>query len=87
MDTFLFEGSKVLFRISLAILKLNERRILNMTDPVTIFQCLKELTRQSFDVEELLNVCMLKQLKLHHSHLYRYVLFLSFFIFPPGSIP
>ena len=83
MDTFLFEGSKVLFRISLAVLKLNERRILNMTDPVTIFQCLKELTRQSFDVEELLNVCVLKHLKLHHSHLLSVTTFsfpLSFFL-------
>ena len=69
MDTFLYEGSKVLFRISLGILKINERRILNMTDPVTIFQCLKELTRHSFDVKELLNVCVLNSSIIHSSSL------------------
>ena len=51
----------MLFRVSLGILKINERRILNMTDPVSIFQILKEIARHSFDVEELLNVSVLTQ--------------------------
>ena len=50
------EGRKVFFRVSLAILKLNDRRILHMTDPVTIFQFIKEITKHIFDVNELFNV-------------------------------
>ena len=63
MDCFLMEGRKVFFRVSVAILKLNDRRILHMTDPVTIFQFIKEITKHIFDVNELFNVSvvMLKQ--------------------------
>ena len=56
LDCFLMEGHKILFRVSLGILKINERRILSKTDPVTIFQLLKEIARHSFDVEQLLHV-------------------------------
>ena len=53
---FLYEGRKVLFRFSLAVLKLYERRILSMFDPVTIFQFIKEVVKHIFNVEELFRV-------------------------------
>ena len=56
MDCFLLEGRKVFFRFSLAILKLYERRILSMTDPVTIFQFTKEVVKHIFNVEDLFRV-------------------------------
>uniref|UniRef100_A0A1X7TC51 Rab-GAP TBC domain-containing protein n=1 Tax=Amphimedon queenslandica TaxID=400682 RepID=A0A1X7TC51_AMPQE len=56
IDVFLFEGRKVLFRVSLSILKLYERRILSMVDPVTIFQFIKEVAKHIFNVEELFKV-------------------------------
>ena len=56
MDCFLLEGRKLLFRFSLAILKLYETQILNMTDPVTTFQFIKELPMYIFDVEDLFRV-------------------------------
>ena len=56
IDVFLFEGRKVLFRVSLSVLKLYERRILSMVDPVTIFQFIKEVAKHIFNVEELFKV-------------------------------
>ena len=56
LDCFLLEGSKVLFRMSLGILKINEKRILGLTDPVALFQFLKEVARHTFDIEALFKV-------------------------------
>ena len=53
----MLEGHKILFRVALAILKVNEKHILSMSDPVALFQFLKEVARHTFDVEELFNVC------------------------------
>ena len=56
MDCFLLEGRKLLFRFSLAILKLYETQILSTTDPVTTFQFIKELPMYIFNVEDLFRV-------------------------------
>jgi hypothetical protein len=56
IDCFLWEGRKVFFRFSLAILKLHERRLISMTDPVTIFQFIKEVVRHIFNVEDLFKI-------------------------------
>ena len=56
LDCFLNEGPKVLFRMTLGILLVNQQRILRTTDPVTIFQFLKEVTRHTFNTEELFEV-------------------------------
>ncbi|XP_064395380.1 uncharacterized protein LOC135342564 isoform X2 [Halichondria panicea] len=53
LDCFLLEGTKVLFRMSLGILKINEKKILSLTDPVGLFQFLKELARHTYDIEAL----------------------------------
>jgi hypothetical protein len=56
LDCFLFEGSKVLFRVALGVLKVNRRRLLSITDPVGLFQALKEIAKHSFDIDHLLKV-------------------------------
>lgn len=56
LDCFLLEGHKVLFRVALAILKVNEAHILSMSDPVALFQYLKQVARHAFDVEQLFHV-------------------------------
>lgn len=61
LDCFLVEGHKLLFRIALAILKVNEQQILSMSDPVGLFQFLKEVARHTFNVEELFNVSCQRQ--------------------------
>ena len=59
MDCFLLEGRKIFFRLSLAVFKLFERRILSMNDPVTMFQFTKEVVKHIFNVEELFRVSYL----------------------------
>lgn len=56
MDCFLLEGRKLFFRFSLAIFKQYQRRLTSMSDPVTIFQFMKEVARHIFNVEELFHV-------------------------------
>lgn len=56
LDCFLLEGHKVLFRVALAVLKVNEVHILSMSDPVALFQYLKQVARHAFDVEQLFHV-------------------------------
>ena len=56
LDCFLLEGSKVLFRVALGVLKVNARRMLSITDPVGLFQTLKEIAKHSFDIDHLLKV-------------------------------
>ncbi|XP_069694443.1 TBC1 domain family member 2B-like isoform X2 [Periplaneta americana] len=50
-DAFLFEGSKVLFRYALAVLKLNETEVLNQTDYVSILTTLKSRVENLTDVD------------------------------------
>jgi predicted SAM-dependent methyltransferase len=56
LDCFLLEGQKVLFRVGLGVLKVNARHLLSITDPVALFQTLKEITKHSFDIDRLLEV-------------------------------
>lgn len=55
-DTFLYEGSKVLFRFALAIFKYNEERILEKTTSIGIFNHLRTMCQDSTDVERLVRV-------------------------------
>ena len=57
LDSYLLEGHKILFRVSLAILKVNEQHILDISEQVSMLVFLKEITRHTFDVDELLHVC------------------------------
>ena len=55
-DTFLYEGSKVLFRFALAIFKHNEEKILEKTTSIGIFNHLRTMCQHSTDVETLVKV-------------------------------
>lgn len=55
-DCFLLEGPKVLFRFSLAILKMHEEALLTKTDTVSIMRQLKAIARLCYDVDTLIKV-------------------------------
>lgn len=42
--------------MSLGILKINEKKVLSLTDPVALFQFLKEVARHTYDIEALFQV-------------------------------
>jgi hypothetical protein len=56
LDCFLMEGTKVLFRVGLGVLKVNARHLLSITDPVALFQTLKEIAKHTFNIDQLLQV-------------------------------
>ncbi|KAH7978307.1 hypothetical protein HPB49_005145 [Dermacentor silvarum] len=53
-DCFLLEGPKVLFRFSLAILKMHEEVLLTKQDTVSIMRQLKAIARLCYDVDTLI---------------------------------
>ncbi|KAK3601021.1 hypothetical protein CHS0354_008131 [Potamilus streckersoni] len=55
-DCFLLEGPKVLFRFSLAIMKLNEKEILQRTDTISVMKYLKACAKLTFDVDGLVKL-------------------------------
>ncbi|XP_054145958.1 TBC1 domain family member 2A [Melozone crissalis] len=55
-DAFLYEGTKVIFRYSLAIFKYNEEEILRIHDSVEIYQYLRFFTRMITDGRKLMNI-------------------------------
>ncbi|KAH8855938.1 TBC1 domain family member 2B [Schistosoma japonicum] len=48
-DVFLLEGSETLFRFAVAILKRNEDMLLEQTDTISFWKCLKAATRLTYD--------------------------------------
>merc|ERR1719516_105444 len=52
-EAFLFEGSKVLFRYSLAILKMVEEKLLRQNDYMSLFSTFKTEAESLTDVKEL----------------------------------
>ncbi|XP_021357404.1 uncharacterized protein LOC110452957 isoform X2 [Mizuhopecten yessoensis] len=55
-DCFLLEGPKVLFRFTLAILKINEKEILQKNDTISIMRHLKASAKLTFDADTLIKV-------------------------------
>lgn len=55
-DCFLYEGRKVLYRFALGILKLYERKIMQISDANNILSYLKKLPKHIFNVEDLFDV-------------------------------
>lgn len=52
-DVFLYEGSKVLFRFALAILKMHEQDLLQMKDSASFNQYLRTLDERHFNLKRL----------------------------------
>ena len=53
-DMFLNEGSKVLFRISIALFKMNEHKFLNTKDAADLFGLIKNIGDDVLDADELI---------------------------------
>lgn len=56
-DSFFYEGSKTLFRIALAILKIGEAEIRAISDPMEVFQIIQTLPRRLIDPNSLIEAC------------------------------
>ena len=56
-DTFLYEGSKVLFRFAIAIFKFNEEALLATENSIGIFNKLRTMCQDATDVNRLVQVC------------------------------
>ncbi len=55
-DTFLYEGSKVLFRFAIAIFKYNEDNLLDIENSIGIFNHLRAMCQDATDVNKLTHV-------------------------------
>ncbi|KAG9489666.1 hypothetical protein GDO78_005553 [Eleutherodactylus coqui] len=55
-DTFLYEGSKVIFRFALGLFKYKEEEILKLRDSTSIFKYLRYFSRTILDARKLSNV-------------------------------
>lgn len=56
-DVFFYEGSKTLFRISLAIFKLGESEIKSVSDPMEMFGVVQGFPRKLIDANGLMDAC------------------------------
>ncbi|KAF2500601.1 RabGAP/TBC [Lophium mytilinum] len=56
-DSFYYEGSKTLFRISLAIFKVGEPDIRSINDHMEIFQVIQTIPRRLVDANKLMEAC------------------------------
>jgi hypothetical protein len=56
-DCLFYEGNKVLFRVALAIFKLNEEKILAVDDSMEIFQVVQNMPKRLLDCHKLIDVC------------------------------
>ena len=74
-DTFLYEGSKVLFRFAIAIFKYNEEALLSKDNSIAIFNHLRTMCQDATDVNRLVQVswqqclpCCTKYILTYHCH-------------------
>ncbi|KAF7548507.1 hypothetical protein G7Z17_g7019 [Cylindrodendrum hubeiense] len=56
-DVFFYEGSKTLFRISLAVFKLGESEIKSVSDPMEMFGVVQSIPRRLIDANGLMDAC------------------------------
>ena len=56
-DSFFYEGSKILFRISLALFKLAENAVKNVAEPIEVFQIIQTMPRKCIDAGALMDLC------------------------------
>ncbi|CDH56251.1 gtpase-activating protein gyp3 [Lichtheimia corymbifera JMRC:FSU:9682] len=59
-DALYIEGSKVLFRVALTIIKMNERRIWALDDPIEIFPILQNMPRRLVDCHAFMDAVFAK---------------------------
>lgn len=56
-DVFFYEGSKTMFRIALAILKVGEDEIKSVEDPMEMFSVVQTMPRRMLDANQLMGTC------------------------------
>ncbi|KAI8580125.1 hypothetical protein K450DRAFT_238282 [Umbelopsis ramanniana AG] len=59
-DCLFYEGQKVLFRVALAIFKLNEQKILEVDDPLEVFQVVQNMPKRMLDCHRLMETTFRK---------------------------
>ena len=62
-DSFFVEGYKILFRIGLTVLKMEEKKLLNCNNTGDVINVLNEATKYKFDCRSLMKVIR-KRLKI-----------------------
>ncbi|EOO03913.1 putative gtpase-activating protein gyp3 protein [Phaeoacremonium minimum UCRPA7] len=65
-DVFFYEGSRTLFRISLAIFKLGESEIKAMSDPMEMFGVVQSIPRRIIDANLLMETCFKRRSGFGH---------------------
>ena len=55
-DTFLYEGSKVLFRYAIALFKSNEEQLLKLDSPSALFNQIRRMGKLAYDPQRLSQV-------------------------------
>jgi len=65
-DVFFYEGSRTLFRISLALFKLGEREIKAVQDPMEMFGVVQTFPRRMVDCNTLLETCYKRRNGIGH---------------------
>ena len=79
-DTFLYEGSKVLFRYAVAIFLYNQDELLAEENSIAIFNRLRRMCKEATDVKRLTEVSVIiMSLKMPVWILFVYLLFLFSF--------
>jgi len=59
-DTYLFEGSKVLFRFALAVFKHFEEDLVKLTDAGYVFSFFRKIPRSKFNISKILNIAFVQ---------------------------
>ncbi len=65
-DVFFYEGSRTLFRISLALFKLGEREIKAVQDPMEMFGVVQSFPRRMIDCNTLMETCYRRRNGIGH---------------------
>eukprot|EP00742_Colponemidia_sp_Colp-10_P009143 GILJ01009945.1.p2 GENE.GILJ01009945.1~~GILJ01009945.1.p2 ORF type:complete len:469 (+),score=63.12 GILJ01009945.1:2087-3493(+) len=68
-DCLFFEGDKILFRVALAVFKMNETQLLAVDDPGVLFHVLKYIVRYAKDADRLMKVAFYDVGSLSYSKL------------------
>ncbi|KAL1914797.1 uncharacterized protein VTP21DRAFT_7889 [Calcarisporiella thermophila] len=63
-DCFFYEGQKILFRVALTVLKMNEAEILAVDDPLEVFQVVQNLPKRMIDCHRLMEMCFSRMFHL-----------------------
>lgn len=70
-DSYLYEGSKVLFRYAIALFKSNEEQLLKLDSHSAVFNQIRRMGKLAYDPQRLSQVEFISQLSVVHSPCYQ----------------